>query len=109
VKGSVIVVGALIVARCARTAAGASLLLGLGPWALGLVILLGPLFPELNSGVVAIGHDVIQPVSIGPLTASPALVLVAIWGVGVLVMVGRLVCDVIAARVLVRKADGRWR
>ena len=108
VKGSVVALGALAVARLgARTAAGASLGLGMGHGALGMVFLLGPFFPELNSGFVAIGHDVVQPVSIGPLTASTASVMVAIWAMGALVMVGRLIRDLRAALALAQRADGQ--
>ena len=107
-KGSFVVAGALLVARCvARTASGASLVMVMGHGALGMVILLGPVFPEVNSGFVAIRHDAVQPVSIGPVTASLASLLVAIWGVGVLVMLGRLLRDSRAAMALTRRAGGQ--
>ena len=108
VKGSLVVGGALLVARLfTRTAAGASLALGLGLGALGVVVLLGPIFPELNSGFVAIGHDVVEPVSIGPLTTSPVSVLVGIWAIGAVVMLGRLIRDFRAATALAQRADGQ--
>lgn len=106
IKGTVIGIGALIVARCARSAAGASLALGIGHGAWGMVILLGPFLPELNSGVVTIGHGAIEGASIGSLTLSPVLILVATWTTGVLVMVGRIVRDLRAATALARRAEG---
>ena len=106
IKGSVIALCILAAARCARSAAGASLVLGLGPGALGLVILLGPLFPQLNSGIATISHSAAQPGLIGTLPLSPVLVLVLVWATGTLVMLARFLSDLRAAHAIVNRADG---
>src|SRR5688572_7692740 len=106
-KGSVIVVGALIGARCARTAAGASFAWGLGLGALGVGVLLGPILPEVNSGFLTVSHGAVEGASIGPLTLSPAFLFVVIWGIGVLVMLGRFFRDLRAAIALAGRAKGQ--
>ena len=107
IKGSVIGLGILAAARCARSAAGASLVLGLGPGALAMVILLGPLFPQLNSGIATISHSAVQPVLIGTLPLSPVLLVVLVWATGTLVMLARFLNDLRAANALVNRAGGQ--
>src|SRR5688572_4749691 len=107
IKGSVIVVLTLLVARLvARSASGASLTLGLGLGALGLV-LIGPLLPAVGSGFVTIGHDAVQVLRIGTRSLSPPLLLLVIWTLGALVMLGRFFNDLCAAQALARRADGQ--
>jgi beta-lactamase regulating signal transducer with metallopeptidase domain len=105
VKGSVVAAGLMIAGRFLATSASrATLILGLGPGTLALVLLLGPFFPQFNPGFVAIGHGAVQPVSIGPFAPSPAMVAVLVWAIGAVVMLGRFVRDLIAALTLENRA-----
>ena len=98
IKGSVVALCAMLIARfCARSASGASMVLGLGLGALGLV-LIGPFLPALGSGVVTIEHDAVQELRFG----SMALLLV--WAVGAVLMLGRFGLDLRAARCLAQSA-----
>lgn len=107
-KGSVIAIGVMVAARYARSAAGASLQLGVGCAVLGTVVLLGPLLPQVNSGFTTINHVAVEGPSIASLTLSPALVLVVMWAVGAIVMLSRLANDLRAARRLCRRAGAGW-
>src|SRR5688572_29697709 len=101
VKGSVIAAILIIAARFVRSA-----VLGLGPGALGLVVLLGFLIPDVNPGFVSISHEAIQGVSIGPLVVSPVGLFVALWAIGASLLLGRFLSDLLAARAIVSRAWG---
>jgi beta-lactamase regulating signal transducer with metallopeptidase domain len=106
-KGSVVAVGSVLGARVfATSAAGASLTLGLGFGVLGLVVLLGPLVPQLNSGVATISHEAVQSVSIGSLRVSLVGLFVGLWAIGAVLLLVRLFNDLRGARALVRTSDG---
>ena len=110
IKGSVVAVGTLILARIvAKSASGAALILGLGLGALGLVAMLGPLVPDLGSGFVSIRHETVQDLRIGALALSPALILIGVWVIGAGVMFLRFSRDLSAARGLVRRASSEQR
>ena len=108
-KGSAIAIGVMVAAKFARSAAGASLRLGMGYAVLGTLVLLGPLLPEVNAGFTTITHVAVEGPTIGGLTLSPALGLVMTWAVGVIVMLSRLTNDVRAARRLCRRAGEGWQ
>jgi beta-lactamase regulating signal transducer with metallopeptidase domain len=102
-KASVVAIGLILGVKIfARSASASSLALGMGPWALGLVILIGPLAPSLGTGFVSIPHGAIELVSVGPVSLSPVGVFVALWAGGVCFLLLRLLRDVLAARILVR-------
>jgi beta-lactamase regulating signal transducer with metallopeptidase domain len=106
VKGTVIAAGVMIAARLvAKSASSATLILGLGPAALGLVLLFGPLVPTRGSGFVSISHNAVQQFSIGPLAGSPVSVFVLLWAAGAVLLLGRFVRDLRAAHHLAKKAD----
>jgi hypothetical protein len=110
VKATVIAAGVMIAARLvAKSASSATLILGLGPGALGLVLLLGPLVPARGSGFVSISHNAVQQFSIGPLAVSPVSVFVILWAAGAVLLLGRFIRDVRAAHHLARMADGGCR
>ena len=98
IKGSLIVAGALLLGRVARTASRGSMIMSMAFAAMIVVPVLGAMVPTLNEGFVSLNHGAAQEVAVG---------LVAIWGLGVLVLMGRLVRDLRAAQALVSRASGR--
>ncbi len=109
-KGTLIAAGVMIAARfVAKSASTASLILGLGLGALGLVVLLGPLVPARGSGLVSISHNAVQQFPIGPLAVSPIAVFIGLWAVGAVLLLGRFVRDLRRAHRLARMADDGCR
>jgi beta-lactamase regulating signal transducer with metallopeptidase domain len=90
----------------AKSASNAALLLGLAPWALGLLLLVASFLPSLGTGVVAIQHAALEGPSLGTLTLSPVAILVGVWAIGTFVLVFRFVRDLRAVMALLGRATG---
>jgi beta-lactamase regulating signal transducer with metallopeptidase domain len=108
VKGTVIAAGVMIAARLvAKSASSATLILGLGSGALGMVLLLGPLMPESGSGFVSIPHEAVQSFPIGSTTVTPVLLFVGLWAAGACGLILRFVMDLRGAFALASRASGQ--
>jgi Zn-dependent protease with chaperone function len=108
VKGTVIALVLIVSARfVAKSASGATLILGMGHGALGLVLLLGPLMPVSGSGFVAIPHGAVQEFSIGSMTVGPLGVFVGLWAAGAGFLLLRFGRDLLGALGLASRADGQ--
>src|SRR5687767_6000542 len=98
IKGSLIVAGALLLGKVARTASHGSMIMSMAFAAMIVVPVLGGMVPTLNAGFVSLSHATAQEIAVG---------LVAIWGPGVLVLMGRLVRDLCAAQAMVNRAGAQ--
>jgi beta-lactamase regulating signal transducer with metallopeptidase domain len=108
VKGTIIAAGVMIGARLgAKSASSATLILGVGPAALGLILLLGPLVPVRGSGFVSIPHDAVRSFTIGSTNVAPIAVLVGLWALGAVLLLGRVIWDLRAALALTTRANGQ--
>ena len=102
-KGSVVLLVALVLARVlTRSSAGASLLLAMGLATLVVLPILSILTPDWAPGGLTISHAADR--SLPLLAISPLALLLAIWVAGALVMLGRLILDIRAAHTLASRA-----
>ena len=102
IKGSAVTLLALVAGRIfAKSASSAALILGLGPWALGAVLLIAPFLPSSGTGVIVIQHAALEGPSLGPVTFSPVAILVSVWAMGALILLTRVLTDLRSVSALV--------
>jgi beta-lactamase regulating signal transducer with metallopeptidase domain len=103
IKGSVVLLVALVLARrLRRTSARASLVIAIGFATLVLLPVLSVLTPDWGLGDLTISHD--AATNLPGLPFSPLALLLSIWALGASVMLGRLILDVRAAHALSSRA-----
>jgi beta-lactamase regulating signal transducer with metallopeptidase domain len=104
VTAAVLIVSARLVTK---SASSATLILGLGHGALGLILVLSALMPSRGSGFVSIPHEALQSFSIGSATVAPVFSFIGLWAAGVGFLLWRFVRDVLSALALASRADGQ--